>query len=319
MTTPRILTCAVVTLLTLTACTATDPVEGPSTAGGVAGLGGSSGGQNSAPPSAVALTAEQYRAELEEARGPVRSAVKKVAATTKLTNLGKRLDETAAAIDGAVTRLAALAPPPEAKAGHDAYVQALRDLSVAFGHARQDADAQKVCTGPAALSRMGKAGELADVAKAAEALTGYPADVIPVKVAEERKRRLPNGRFIVSESLPADAYLEVKNGYGLDSVVVLVRGGKKAMSLYVRGKSKYRIQGVRDGNYKIYYSLGEDWDARNRVFTRSCTFEQFGEPIRFKTTTSGGQIRWNNWTITMNAGRGGNVPPKKVKPGDFPA
>ncbi|GAA2855298.1 hypothetical protein GCM10010517_13420 [Streptosporangium fragile] len=321
MTAPRTLTLTMVTLLTLTACTSTvdDPVVGPPVAGGVAGANRSGDGQNSAPPSAAALTPDQYRAELEEARGPVRKAVKRLAGTTKLTNLGKRLGETATAIDGAVERLAALAPPAEVKAQHDAYVEALRGLSVAFGSARQDAEAQHVCTGPAALSRMGKAGELADVEKAAETLAGYPAGVISVKVAGERKRRLPNGRLITSEGLPGRAYLEVKNGGKQDAVIVLVRGSKKAVTVYVRGKSKFRIQGVRDGNYKVYYSTGEDWDSRARTFTRTCSFEQFGEPLRFKTRQVGTQISWDNWTITLRSATGGNVRPKTVKPGDFPA
>ncbi|MGJ6961975.1 hypothetical protein ACSDR0_08665 [Streptosporangium sp. G11] len=325
MTTPRLLACAVVTLVALTACTAPpgEPVVGPATAGGIVGAGQGPDGQTSpsstGPPAAVTLTPDEYRAELEEARGPVRDAVKKLAATGGLKTLGKQLQRTSGAVEGAVTRLSALAPPAEVKAQHDSYVEALRRLRTSFDTARQDTEEQRVCTGPAVLSGMAKADQLSDVEDVAKTLSGYPASVISVKAPKERARRLSNGRFIASEGRPGRAYLELRNGTRQDAVVVLLRGKKKAVTVYVRKKSNFKIRGVRDGSYKIYYTLGEDWDAKARTFTRSCSFEQFGKSVRFRTINTATQIRWTDWTITLHAVSGGTVKPKKVKPGDFPS
>ncbi|MFI6458067.1 hypothetical protein ACIBF6_41765 [Streptosporangium amethystogenes] len=329
MTSPRILACAVATLVALTACTASsdEKVTGPATAGGVAGVGQGTGGQASSPstgsptgsPAAVTLTPEEYRAELEKARGPVRDAVKKLAATGGLKTLDKRLEQTSGAVDGAVTLLAELAPPAEVKVQHDGYVEALRALSAAFGSARQDAEAQRFCTGPAVLTGMDRAGELSEVEKAADGLSGYPASVISVKVPKQRTRRLSNGRFIASEGRPSRAYLQLSNGTRRDAVIVLVRGKRKAVTVYVRKKSNFKIQGVRDGNYKVYYTFGEDWDSKARSFTRSCDFEQFGKSVRFRTVYTAAQTRWTNWKITLHSVAGGNVKPKRVKPGDFPS
>ncbi|WP_329083366.1 MULTISPECIES: hypothetical protein [unclassified Streptosporangium] len=320
MTSPRLLACAMVTLVALTACTSSpgDPVVGPATAGGTVGTGQGSGAPISSPAAAT-LTPDEYRAELEEARGPVRDAVKKLASTGGLKTLGKQLQKTSGAVEGAVTRLSALAPPAEVKAQHDSYVEALGRLRTSFDTARQDAEEQRVCTGPAVLTGMAQADQLSDVEDVAKTLSGYPASVIPVKAAKERDRRLSNGRFIASEGRPGRAYLELRNGTKQDAVVVLVRGKKKAVTVYVRKKSNFKIRGVRDGSYKIYYTLGEDWDAKARTFTRSCTFEQFGKTVRFRTVNTATQIRWTDWTITLHAVSGGTVKPKKVKPGDFPA
>ncbi|MGC5010609.1 hypothetical protein ACLQ2R_07585 [Streptosporangium sp. DT93] len=328
MTAPRILSCAVVTLVALTACTSApgDPVVGPPTAGGVVGAGEGSGGPASSPepgdpgvsPGAVALTADEYRTELQEARDPIRDAVKRLAGTGGLKTLGKQLDRTTTAVDGAVTRLGALSPPAEVKAQHDGYVAALRDLSASFGGARQDAASQQLCTGPAVLANMGKEGSLSAVERAAGALSGYPASVISVKAPKERDRRLSNGSFVASESRSGRGSLELRNGTAQDAVVILVRGGRKAVSVYVRKKSKFKIQGVRDGNYKIYYTFGEDWDSKARTFTRSCDFQQFGKSVRFTTTRTATHIRWSVWTITLHSVVGGNVKPKKINPNDFP-
>lgn len=325
VTSPRLLACALVTLLTLTACTSPsdDPVIGPATAGGTVDGGTAATGQGTgdqiSPPAAVTLTPDEYRAELEQARGPVRDAVKKLAATRGLKTLGKQLQKTSGAVDAAVTRLSALAPPAEVKAQHDSYVEALGRLRTSFDTARQDAEDQRVCTGPAVLTGMAQANQLSDVEDVAKALSGYPASVIPVKAAKKRNRRLSNGRFIASEGRPSRAFLELRNGTRQDAVVVLVRGKKKAITVYVRRKSNFKIQGVRDGSYKIYYTFGEDWDARARSFSRSCAFEQFGKTVRFRTVNTGTQIRWTNWTVTLHAVTGGTVKPKKIKPGDFPA
>ncbi|WP_433360662.1 hypothetical protein [Streptosporangium sp. CA-115845] len=324
MTAPRILACAVVTLAALTACTLIpdEPVAGPATAGGVVGVGRGAGGQTSSSPTAsptvVTLTPEEYRTDLEKAREPVRDAMKKLAAPGGLKTLDKRLKQTVTAVDDAVTRLAELAPPAEVKTQHDDYVEALRALSASFGDARQDAEAQRLCTGPAVLTSMDRAGELSEVEKAADALSGYPASVISVKAPKKRTRRLSSGKFITSERRPGRAFLELRNGSRQDAIVVLVRGKRKAVTVYVRKKSKFKIRGVRDGSYKIYYAFGEDWDSKARSFTRSCSFEQFGKSLRFRTVHTATQVRWTDWTITMHNVTGGNVKGKRIKPGDFP-
>ncbi|MER5421703.1 hypothetical protein [Streptosporangium roseum] len=326
MTTPRLISCAVVTVLALTACTSgtsNDPVVGSATAGGVVGAtggGGGTGAPSSGTPTPTGLTPEAYRAELDKARGPIREALKKLDATGG-KGLDGRLERTVATMEEAVSGLEAVVPPPEVRTEHGDYVGTLRRLVSALSAAQEDVRAQEVCTGPAVLTGVEEAGQLSPVRDSGEALADlgdYRADVVPVKVRKERSRRLSNGKYITSEGRPGRAYLELKNGNSRDAVVVLVRGKKKAIRVYVRKKSKFRIQGVRDGSYKVYYTLGTDWDSKARGFTRSCDFEQFGKSVRFRTVHTATQIRWTDWTITLNAVKGGTVRPKRIKPGDFP-
>lgn len=325
VTTPRLLSCAVVTVLALTACTSgtsSDPVVGSATAGGVVGTagGGGTGAPSSGTPTPTGLTPEAYRAELDKARGPIREALKKLDATGG-KGLDERLEKTVASMEEAVAGLEALVPPPEVSTAHGDYAGALRRLVAALSAAQEDVRAQEVCTGPAVLTGVQEAGQLSPVRDSGNALADlgdYRADVVPVKVGKERSRRLSNGKYINSEGRPGRAYLELKNGNSRDAVVVLVRGKKKAIRVYVRKKSKFRIQGVRDGNYKVYYTLGTDWDSKDRSFTRSCDFEQFGKSVRFRTVRTSTQIRWTDWTITLNAVKGGTVRPKRIKPGEFP-
>ncbi|MEV7006966.1 hypothetical protein [Streptosporangium sp. NPDC051022] len=328
MTAPRLISCAVVTMMALSACTSIgsgDPVVGGPTAGGVVGAGTGTGAPPGATtpngvPTAMELTAEAYRAELDRARGPIRDALKKLDATGG-KGLDERLEQTVATMRNALSGLEILVPPTAVKAQHGNYVGTLRGLTDALADAREDVRVQDLCTGPAVLTGVEEIGKITPLRDSAGALAeqgDYPTDVVPVKVGGEKSRRLRNGAFIKSEGRPGRAYLELRNGNNRDAVVVLVRGKKKAITVYVRKKSKFKIHGVRDGKYEIFYTLGVDWDSRNRSFTRSCSFEQFGKSIRFKTIHTARQIRWNDWTLTLNAVAGGTVRPKHLKPNDFP-
>ncbi|MFD0888453.1 hypothetical protein ACFQ08_28295 [Streptosporangium algeriense] len=325
MTAPRLISCAVVTMMALSACTtvsSNDPVVGGPTAGGVVGQGtGPAGSDPAAAPTVVELTADAYRAELDKARGPIREAIRKLNDTGG-KGLAERLERTVSTMESAVSGLEVLVPPSDVKVQHGNYVGALRSLTSALSDAKADVDAQDVCTGPAVLTGADEVGRLSPVRDSARALAGlgdYPADVVSVKVSGERSRRLGNGSYISSESRPGRAYLELKNGNNRDAVVVLMRGKKKAIAVYVRKKSSFKVRGVRDGTYKVYYTLGVDWDSRSRAFSRSCSFEQFGKSVRFRTTRTWSQIRWTNWTLTLNAVVGGTVRPKHIKPNEFPS
>ncbi|GAA3426178.1 hypothetical protein GCM10018953_33610 [Streptosporangium nondiastaticum] len=316
VTTPRLLSCVVITALTLCACTAGD--REPAADRPATGAGADETTSSSGTPAPAALTAEEYRSELEKARGPVRDALRKLAATDGPKSLDGRLERTSTTVNDAVTRLAELTPPTEVRTAHDAYLTALRRFAAAFDTARQEAQNQEICTGPAVLTRMEREDELTAVREAARSLSGYPADVVPVKAAAQRTRRLPNGRYVRSESRTGRGYLELRNGNRQDAVVVVVRGKKKVVTVYVRKKSKFKVRGVRDGSYKVYYTLGDDWDSRARTFTRSCAFERFEKALRFRTTYTATQISWKNWTLTLNPVVGGNARSRRVKPGDFP-
>lgn len=326
VTAPRLISCAVVTMLALSACTtagSNDPVVGGPTAGGVVGQGSApvAGSDPATAPTVVELTAEAYRAELDRARGPIRDAIKKLNDTGG-KGLDERLGRTVSAMESAVSGLEVLVPPSSAKVQHGTYVGALRSLTSALSDAKEDVSAQDVCTGPAVLTGADEIGRVSPVRDSARALAGlgdYPTDVVSVKISGERSRRLGNGSFISSESRPGRAYLELKNGNNRDAVVVLTRGKKKVISVYVRKKSTFKVRGVRDGTYKVYYTLGVDWDSKARAFSRSCTFEQFGKSVKFRTTRTWSQIRWTNWTLTLNAVVGGTVRPKHIKPNEFPS
>jgi hypothetical protein len=163
------------------------------------------------------------------------------------------------------------------------------------------------------LKALDRAGE------ALEDAGDYKADVVSVKASSKKNRRLRNGQFLRRGGSGGRSSLQIHNGGTRDAVVTLVKGKTKVYSVYVRKKAKFKISGVTDGSYRIYFTHGVDWDGKARSFTRECSFERFQSPVRFKTTYTATQIRWHDWRITLHAITGGNAKTSKVDPDDFPA
>ncbi|GLW06697.1 hypothetical protein Misp01_18270 [Microtetraspora sp. NBRC 13810] len=298
------------------------PLPGSPTASGVAGpVGPGTTGSPAATPAPAGLTPDAYRAELDAVRGPVRAALSRLADAGSLKSLESRAGDAQEALGEAADRLEPLVPPAEARAEHEGYVAALRDLSEGLADASSAVSARSVCTASGLLAELGRSGELKALEEAGGALAGrgdYPADVVSVKARERTSRRLPNGRYLRSESRTGRGTLAISNGGTDDAVVTLVRGKSRAISVYVRKKSKFTVAGVRDGTYRVYFASGADWDAGRRSFTRSCVFQRFDDTVPFKTTYTATEVRWNNWRITLHAITGGNAKISGVDPGDFP-
>ncbi|MEV0588319.1 hypothetical protein [Nonomuraea sp. NPDC050310] len=295
---------------------------------GVAGQGGAQGAQpssspagpqSSAPPSAAALAPEDYKGKLRGVGGPVRESLDGIASARTVKTLDQRVERAERELREAADGLAALVPPAEVAAQHQSYVSAMRDFSAALGSTLGKVGSRAVCTPSAVFTDLG--GKLKALDSAGQALQkagGYPADVVSVKAAGKLSRRLGNGSFVRSGTLNGRSSLQIHNGASRDAVVTLMRGDSRAFSIYVRRKAKFKVRGVRDGTYRIFFTHGVDWDSKARAFTRDCSFERFQDKVRFKTTYTSTRILWHDWRITLHAISGGTAKTSTVDPGDFP-
>ncbi|WP_156325854.1 hypothetical protein [Nonomuraea sp. SBT364] len=318
MAAPRMIPCVLVlATLTLGACT-----SAPSLSGGAPRLSGTAGGPGGAgtpSPSLATLTADAYKGELDTRHDALSDAIKSVAAARGLKSLRQRVGMAEEEMLGAADELAALAPPAEVRAQHDAYVASMRGLATELGGATGKVGSGGLCTSSAVLTDV--RGALGDLDKAGETLQeagGYPADVVSVKAGGKKTRRLGNGHYLRKGGLGGRSSLQIHNGGSRDAVVNVMRGKSKVISVYVRKKAKFKIPGMRDGTYKIYFTSGVDWDGKSRAFTRDCSFKRFQKSVKFKTTYTSTQILWHDWRITLHAITGGNARTSEVDPDDFP-
>lgn len=268
----------------------------------------------------AAMTPAAYRDALAAAGRSAGQTLAAVAKARTFRSLHQRLGRAEKAVDAALERLGGLRPPAEVAPEHADYVASLRSLDGRLGALDEDVTAHALCTGTAVLAALGRSDEFAalkasgaDLAKAGD----YP--VITIKPPARRSRRLGNGAVLTSAIRGGRGGLTVKNGGSRDGVVTLVRGGRKAVSVYVRKKSTAKVADIKDGTYRVYFTTGADYDRGARAFTRDCGFSAFDDPLRFRTTYTASQVRWDNWTLTLNRVVGGNASTSDVDPDDFPA
>ncbi len=307
--------------LTMTACTSGGS-RGSSGSGSDGSASGSSGGSASAPSGAAALTPEAYQVELDAAGQPVANALRDISKARTLKSLGQRVQRAQTAVAAATERLEPLRPPAEIGTEHTDYLAALRAMDGRLDELVQDVDGRSLCTASSVLARLGKSSEFGNLKEAGADLAGggdYRGGLIKFSPPKERTRRLASGTILVSSIRGGRGGLTVKNGTAGDSVVTLVLGKKKAVSVYVRKRSTAKVSNIKDGKYRVYFTSGTDYDRAARSFTRNCNFSKFDDPLPYKTTYTSTQIRWDNWTLSLNKVVGGNAPTSDVSPDDFPA
>ncbi|GAB2962034.1 hypothetical protein ACFMQL_28885 [Nonomuraea fastidiosa] len=286
----------------------------------MSGVAGGDGTASDGGESKAALTPEAYKEELQSRRKAMTDAITGLAKARGLKALGQRVDKAEETLSGAAEALAAITPPEDVRAQHEAYVAGLRDVATGLGSTAGKVGARDLCTSSAVLADLrDKLAALDKAGRALQTAGDYPADVVNVKAGERRTRRLRNGAFVrKGGTLDGRSTLEIDNGGDLDAVVTALRGGSKVFSVYVRKKATFKVKGVRDGNYKIYFTHGTDWDGKTGAFTRDCSFERFEKTVKFKTTYTATQILWHDWRLTLHAISGGNARTTQVDPDDFP-
>lgn len=318
----RLLSIGVAATFTLAACTSGGDAAAPGTTGPSETSSGASAGASAAPSAPSGLTPEAYQVALDAAGKPVSTTLKDIGKARTIKTLSQRVRRVKNAVGDAVSQLGAVQPPVEIGTEHTDYLAALRAMDGELDDVRSAVEGRSLCTSAAVLARLGKSTEFGDLKEAGADLAGggdYSGGVLTVKPPKERTRRLSNGTVLVSRIRGGRGNLTVKNGGRQDSVVTLVKGKKKAVSVYVRRKSTAKVPNIRDGKYKVFFTSGVDYDRGARAFTRSCAFQRFDDPLPYRTRYSATVVRWDNWTITLNKVTGGNASTSDVSPDNFPS
>ena len=98
---------------------------------------------------------------------------------------------------------------------------------------------------------------------------------------------LPNGSVLSQNSFYINGLgeLKIKNGTSLDAIAKLVNTtvNKSIFTVYIKANSTYTISKVKDGNYKLFFNLGNDWDTSIKAFTVNSGYEVFEELFDFTT------------------------------------
>jgi len=116
-----------------------------------------------------------------------------------------------------------------------------------------------------------------------------------------------------------------ENPGGADGLVILA-SSKSApttrIAVYVRARSTAVVDGIPDGTYWVYYTLGRDWAPSRKGFLTVTERGSFTEPLDYTTTyEADGSYYYDRWTIGLkptDVDESEAVPVDPVDEGDFP-
>jgi hypothetical protein len=203
--------------------------------------------------------------------------------------------------------------PEAVQATQDSLATSLRELSDVVEDA---GTAKQACPAGSPAAGVLTSDEAEQVrTRTKELSTADPAYVfggfLPAAPAEQ-KRQLKTGAFIKKGGTGGAGELEIKNGAGDTTVSLVGKDPKKPVfTVYVRGKGKYTVEGIKAGTYEVFTASGVDWDAKKKGFTRDCGFSKFEDKFKFDSAGT-------RWTITLEQVVGGNASTTDVDPGAFP-
>ena len=66
-----------------------------------------------------------------------------------------------------------------------------------------------------------------------------------------------------------DGVLTINNNWTMDTVAIIAdKRNNPKIAVYLRAKDSIDIEGIRDGEYVPYFTIGEGWDTAEKEFDR---------------------------------------------------
>jgi hypothetical protein len=149
---------------------------------------------------------------------------------------------------------------------------------------------------------------------------------IPTQIKDPKTYfSLPNGSVLFQNYFYLNGLgeLKIRNDTNLDAIAKLVNTtiNKSIFTVYIKANSTYVISKIKDGNYKLFFNLGNDWDADIKAFTVNSGYEVFEELFDFTTREyeEGDyiRVRYSTFEVTLNPVIDGNAETENVNLVEF--
>lgn len=136
---------------------------------------------------------------------------------------------------------------------------------------------------------------------------------------------LPNGTVLSKNSyyLKGLGQLKIDNGTKLDAIAKLVNisTNKSIFTVYIKADSAYNISKISNGNYKLFFNLGNDWVTGTKAFAINSSYKVFEENFDFTTREyeEGDYVRtqYATFSVTLNPVIGGQAETENISAVEF--
>lgn len=128
--------------------------------------------------------------------------------------------------------------------------------------------------------------------------------------------RPESGTYIKDTNRNGYGLLVIYNNWTMDTVAVLTdRWDKAKVAAYLRAKDAIEIDGIRDGSYGLYFTIGSGWNSSAGKFDEVYGYYHYNEPMLFETTEVGDEIEYTILELDLYEANATNFMPGQF---DFP-
>jgi hypothetical protein len=274
------------------------------------------------PPATAdaSLTRAEYRRTIRKGAAAIGFVLDRVAQARNYRALVNRTERAHEAALSIATNLSTVEPPDGMTATHERWVGALQAFAAALERTSDAVNSRSLCVAPAAVARISQVEAVNEVEAARRVLAEDGIRVPPFipPPAALLDRSLPTGQVIVNRLSGGPGEWKIENGLVVDAVVAVTGSAdpsRPLFSVYVQAGDRYTIEGLSDGIYRLFFTVGKDWDPQLRRFTQKCDFTAFDEPSEFVTTAT----QYTIWEASLQPVAGGTGRTSLIDPDDFPA
>ena len=288
---------------------------------------GAAPGSVAAPPASPMpspATPDGYQALLSQTNAQLSAALAAVGRAPTLAVLDQSVLSAAGVASAASERLTSSGPVPATVSGDNtALAIGLRQFGRELAYLSQQIDLHAICAGPVALTAISTAPSMPGLRAVATSLGTIRGDrpayrwggALPA-AANSVEHRLRSGQILVDRRAGAagDGVLKVRDQGTKDGVVLLAKGGALVVSMAVNAGQSATLNGVPDGDYDLFYTVGRDWNGPLATFSRHCEFHRFTTPTSFSTSAVPGGSAYTVQSIVLDTGTDGTNPDSPADP-----
>jgi hypothetical protein len=128
--------------------------------------------------------------------------------------------------------------------------------------------------------------------------------------------RPDTGTYIKNMTRNGYGELIIHNNWTMDTVAVLTdKNVKPLVAVYIRAKESLKITKIEDGNYGLYFTIGNLWDSDKNEFSNILGYYRYKPPLIFQTNETANDIEYSIFELDLYEAGASNFVPDNF---DFP-
>jgi len=126
--------------------------------------------------------------------------------------------------------------------------------------------------------------------------------------------RPETGTYIKDMDRSGYGVLIVHNNWTMDTVAVLTdEKVKPLVVVYLRSMDTLKITGIEDGEYGLYFTVGNLWNAKAGKFRSVLGYYRYNQPLKFETDDVGEEIEYSIFELDLYEAGASNFLPDQFQ------